>query len=74
MFKKIAIIPIRLYQMVIRPFLPNTCVFHAHGKKGCSEYAIWAIQERGVIKGIFLGAFRIVRCNPWQKVFDDPQW
>jgi len=74
MFKKIAIFPIRAYQVVLRPLLPSSCVFHAHGKLGCSEYTISVIREKGVIKGTILGIFRIIRCNPWQKVFDDPEW
>jgi putative membrane protein insertion efficiency factor len=74
MFKKIIIFPIRVYQVVISPFLPKACVFHAHGKKSCSEYIISMIHEKGVAKGLFLGGFRILRCNPWQKVFDDPSW
>lgn len=30
----------------------------------CSQYTIDAIKEYG-IKGLFLGAWRILRCNPW---------
>lgn len=74
MFKKIIIAPIRFYQIVIRPFLPNSCVFHAHGKKSCSEYTVAIINEKGVAKGILLGSWRIIRCNPWQKNFTDPNW
>lgn len=74
MFKKIAIFPIRVYQVAIRPFFPSSCVFHAHGKKGCSEYAVSMIREKGVVKGFLLGGFRIIRCHPFQKVFDDPEW
>ncbi len=74
MFKKIAIFPIRIYQVIIRPLLPDSCIFYAHGKKSCSEYTIGVINEKGVIKGILLGGFRILRCNPWRKIFDDPNW
>jgi putative membrane protein insertion efficiency factor len=31
----------------------------------CSEYAIEAIQSRGLIRGARLAAGRILRCNPW---------
>ena len=31
----------------------------------CSNYAIQAINEWGVFKGLWLATKRIVRCNPW---------
>ena len=74
MFKKIVIAPIRAYQYIIRPLLPNSCVFHAHGMRSCSVYTVESINEKGVIKGIILGIWRIVRCNPWQHTFTDPNW
>jgi putative membrane protein insertion efficiency factor len=73
MFKKIVILPIRAYQYLLRPFLPNSCVFNAHGKMSCSEYTIYTIKHKGVIKGIMLGGWRIARCNPWQRSFNDPE-
>ena len=30
----------------------------------CSQYTIDAISEHG-IKGVAMGAWRIMRCNPW---------
>jgi len=33
----------------------------------CSEYTKQAIIKQGVIKGILLGSWRIMRCNPWSK-------
>jgi len=26
-----------------------------------------AIEKKGVVKGIFLGLWRILRCNPWNR-------
>jgi len=31
-----------------------------------------AVEKRGVIKGLFLGVWRILRCNPWSKGGYDP--
>lgn len=70
-FKKITIAPIKVYQKIIRPIMPSACVFHAHGCLGCSDYAIAAIQKYGPIKGVLIGAARILRCHPRQKNFDD---
>ena len=38
----------------------------------CSEYTKQAIEKYGVLKGIFLGFQRIIRCHPWQKKHIDP--
>jgi hypothetical protein len=38
----------------------------------CSEYTYQAVKKYGVIKGIFLGAKRVVRCNPLSKGGYDP--
>jgi putative membrane protein insertion efficiency factor len=33
----------------------------------CSEYTYEAVKKYGVIKGLFLGFKRILRCNKWNK-------
>ena len=33
----------------------------------CSQYMIEAILKRGLIVGILLGTWRIIRCNPFSK-------
>lgn len=38
----------------------------------CSEYTKEAIHKHGSIKGLFLGFWRIIRCNPFQKSKYDP--
>lgn len=47
--------------MAISPHLGKNCRY----EPTCSHYAIQAIEEWGVIKGIYLGAKRIGRCHPW---------
>ena len=62
--RNIAILPIRLYQLTFSRLLPaNTCKYHPT----CSEYAALAIRKHGVVKGIALAAWRLLRCNPWSK-------
>ena len=53
--------PIRLYQRVISPVLPARCKYHPT----CSQYAVQAIRRYGVLRGLVLAAWRILRCNPW---------
>lgn len=41
-------------------------------KPTCSEYTLQAINNHGVIFGIILGGWRILRCNPFTKGGYDP--
>jgi putative membrane protein insertion efficiency factor len=59
---------VRIYQIVISPLFPNTCRYYP----SCSEYTRQAIATHGPVKGIGLGAWRILRCNPWSKGGYDP--
>ena len=60
--RTVAILPIRLYQKLISPFIPaNTCKYHP----SCSEYAALAIRKHGVLRGLPLAGWRLLRCNPW---------
>lgn len=38
----------------------------------CSQYTYEAIKKYGLIKGGLMGAWRILRCNPWSKGGNDP--
>jgi len=68
MLKKLFILPIRIYQMTLSPLLGAQC----RHTPSCSQYAIEAIQEWGPWKGMWLGAKRIGRCNPWGTFGYDP--
>ncbi|MBL7833400.1 MAG: membrane protein insertion efficiency factor YidD [Cyclobacteriaceae bacterium] len=68
MLKKLFILPIRFYQIAISPYLGSNC----RHTPSCSQYAIEAIRELGVIKGIWLGTKRIARCHPWGTHGYDP--
>jgi putative membrane protein insertion efficiency factor len=59
---------IRGYQYLISPMLGNHCRF----SPSCSEYMHEAIQTHGVLKGLFLGLKRILRCAPWSSGGYDP--
>jgi len=38
----------------------------------CSEYTAQALEKYGTIKGLWMGAKRIVRCGPWS--WDKSPW
>ena len=59
--RTIATAPVRLYQRAISPGIPARCRYHPT----CSEYAVQAIRRYGVLRGVVLAAWRILRCNPW---------
>jgi len=60
--KKIFILMIRIYQKVLSPLkIRSSCIFYPT----CSQYAIEAIEEHGIIIGLFLGIRRILRCHPF---------
>ncbi len=60
--------PIRAYQRWISPFTPSMCRF----RPTCSQYAIEAIDHRGLVVGGLLATWRILRCNPLTKGGWDP--
>ncbi len=38
----------------------------------CADYTYQAVEKYGVIKGLWKGLRRIVRCHPWSKGGWDP--
>lgn len=72
MLRKIVILPfvvlIRFYQIAISPFFPPTCRY----SPSCSHYTLEALRTHGLIKGGWLGAKRILSCNPWGGSGYDP--
>ncbi len=60
---------IRVYTMLISPVLGPNCRF----QPTCSAYARQAVEDHGVIKGLWLATKRIGKCNPLHKgPFHDP--
>ncbi len=77
MFKKIAIIPIKIYQKILSPdhsFWAKTMNKSPYCKHipSCSEYTIEAIEKKWVVIWIIKWFFRIMRCMPWSKWWYDP--
>ncbi|SMC04592.1 membrane protein insertion efficiency factor YidD [Rubrobacter radiotolerans] len=59
---------IGLYRRYVSPLLPPSCRF----TPSCSVYTMEAIRKHGPVKGSVLGAWRILRCNPFCKGGHDP--
>ena len=60
MIRNAFIYPIKFYQKNISPHRKACCRFYP----SCSQYAAEAISERGVIIGLALASYRLLRCNP----------
>jgi len=39
----------------------GSCKYHP----SCSQYAIDAVRQKGLVRGAFLAGWRLLRCNPW---------
>ena len=66
--KGLAAAPIRLYQRVLSPALPQRCKYHP----SCSAYAVQAMGRYGILRGLVLAGWRLLRCNPWSHGGHDP--
>lgn len=66
--RDLAVAAVKLYQRAISPMLPDSCRFYP----SCSQYTILAIEKHGVLRGVQMGAWRIMRCNPFSKGGFDP--
>lgn len=58
--KTIALGMLRLYKVALSPYIPSACRF----TPTCSEYAHEAIERHGVLRGAWLAAKRLKRCQP----------
>lgn len=59
---------VRFYQLAISPWLGSNCRY----SPTCSHYMIEALRTHGLIKGLYLGIKRILRCHPWGGSGYDP--
>jgi hypothetical protein len=59
--KKVALLMIWLYQLILSPLIGRQCRFYP----SCSSYTREAIEKYGVLEGIFLGGKRLLKCHPF---------
>ena len=57
----VAIGLVLVYRYTVGLAIPPRCKYHP----SCSEYAIQSLRRYGVIRGLVLAGWRLVRCNPW---------
>jgi len=66
--RRLAIRLVRGYQWIISPWLPAACRF----EPTCSEFAIEALEQYGLIRGTGRAAARLLRCHPLHRGGFDP--
>lgn len=59
---------IKFYSTFVSPVLPYRCKYYPT----CSNYAIEALEKKGMFKGSIMTAWRILRCNPFSRGGYDP--
>ncbi len=64
----VLVAPIKLYQVTLSPALGARCKYYP----SCSRYAEGALHVHGPAKGLVLGSWRLLRCNPFSKGGVDP--
>ena len=52
---------VRAYQLLLAPLFAGSCKYHP----SCSQYAIDALRRYGLLRGLVLAGWRLLRCNPW---------
>lgn len=65
---RLVVVPLRIYQRLLSPLLGARCRYYP----SCSEYAAQAIERFGILRGLVLAAWRLLRCNPWSRGGFDP--
>jgi len=68
LLRTVILAPVLLYQRAISPALPRRCKY----EPSCSAYAVDAVREFGILRGLVLAGWRLLRCNPWSHGGYDP--
>jgi uncharacterized protein len=67
-FKRICLFLINFYRMYISPLKPRVCRFYP----SCSQYTYEAVERYGIVRGLYMGMKRILRCHPFNPGGYDP--
>jgi putative membrane protein insertion efficiency factor len=66
--RRALLVPIAFYRRFISPGLPRRCRY----EPTCSYYAAQAIGQFGILRGLILASWRLLRCNPFSHGGFDP--
>jgi putative membrane protein insertion efficiency factor len=66
--RRLVLAPIRLYRRVWSSGTARRCKY----EPTCSAYAEQAIERYGILRGLVLAGWRLLRCNPFSHGGFDP--
>ena len=66
--RSLLVLPIRAYQRLLSPLFGSRCKYYP----SCSEYAVQAVERYGILRGLVLAGWRLLRCNPFSHGGFDP--
>ena len=66
--KRLPLALIGAYRRWVSPALPRRCKY----EPTCSAYAVQSIRDFGILRGLVLAAWRLLRCNPFSHGGYDP--
>ena len=66
--RSLVVLLLRFYQRWISPAFGPRCRYYP----SCSEYAVQAVWRFGILRGVLLASWRLLRCNPWSHGGFDP--
>lgn len=59
--RRLLIGAVQAYRLLLKPWVGNVCRF----EPSCSSYTLQALKQYGALGGSALGAWRVLRCQPW---------
>ena len=65
----LVLLPVHVYRVALSPLKRGPSCRYL---PTCSEYALTAVKQRGIVVGIGLAMWRILRCNPLVRGGYDP--
>ncbi len=65
---RVGVAAVWAYRVTWGALFPTTCKYHP----SCSQYAIEAVRQKGLLRGSALAGWRLLRCNPWSRGGFDP--
>jgi len=66
--RRAVVLLLRFYQRFISPVFGPRCRYYP----SCSEYAVQAVERFGILRGLVLAGWRLLRCNPLSRGGFDP--
>ncbi|MBI4001729.1 MAG: membrane protein insertion efficiency factor YidD [Nitrospira defluvii] len=66
--RRLCIVLLMLYRACLSPLLGPACRFHPT----CSVYAQDAIERHGMVRGLMMAGWRLLKCHPFHSGGFDP--